>query len=150
MKKDTKIYLSLVVIVIIIIAGIFYIKNLNNLTPEEETVKCISSKAILYSQTECSHCKQQKQILGTYSGLFKIIECDKEPEKCMAKEITGTPTWEINGKLYQGVKSIRELSELSGCECNPNFKVIKNNSIITCNINSSQECLIPAKNICSD
>ena len=149
MNKDTKIYLILIIIVILIIGVIYYIKNNNKITPEETTMKCISSKAILYSKTDCSHCKQQKQILGEYSNLFNIIECDKQPILCSKNSITGTPTWEINGKFYQGVKSIKELSDLTGCECNANVNVIKNTSIETCNINSDQQCTEEVENICT-
>lgn len=147
MNRDTKIYLSLVVIVIIIIAGIYYLKSNNQTTPEEQTMKCIASKAILYSQTTCSHCKQQKEILGEYVKLFTVIECDKEPSKCI--EIKGTPTWKINEKYYEGVKSIKELADTAGCECNANINVIKNTSIQTCNTNTSQECTKPVENICT-
>lgn len=149
MNKDLKIYLTLVVIVLIVIAGVYYFKNKTIATPELQTMKCISEKAVMYSQTDCSHCKQQKEILGEYSNLFTIVECDKQTDLCIKKEITGTPTWEINGKLYQGVKSIKELSDLTSCKCNANVNVIKNTSIETCNINSSQECTIPIENICT-
>jgi len=149
MNKDIKIYLTLVVIVLIIISGIYYFKNVSQQTPEEQTMKCIASKIILYSQTDCSHCKQQKQILGEYLSLFNIIECDKETDLCIKKEIIGTPTWEIDGKLYQGVKSIKELSDITGCECNANVNVIKNTSIETCNTNPEQECTTPVDNICT-
>ena len=147
MNKDLKIYLALVVIILLVIGGVYYWKNMNQITPEEQTMKCISSKAVLYSQTDCSHCKQQKQILGEYASLFKIIECDKEPQKCT--EITGTPTWKINGKNYEGIRSIKELADITGCQCNANVIVLKNNSAI-CNINeSNQSCTTAVENICT-
>ncbi|MFA5258719.1 MAG: hypothetical protein WC979_10135 [Candidatus Pacearchaeota archaeon] len=149
MKKDTKIYLTLAVIILIVIAGISYIKNTNQVTPEEETVKCIAEKAVMYSRSDCSHCKQQKQILGVYQNLFKIVECDKETDLCIKKDITGTPTWEINGKFYPGIRSIKELSDLTGCECKANVEVIKNTSIETCSNNITQECTKPVETICS-
>jgi len=149
MRKDTLIYLTLVVIVILIIVGILWIKN-NNQTPEEKTMKCIASKANLYSQTFCTGCKQQKAILGEYTSLFKIIECDKTREVCDLKGITGTPTWEINGKLYPGIKSIKELADLAGCECNTNIEVLKNESE-TCTIEdqNNQSCTKPVETICT-
>jgi glutaredoxin len=148
MKKDTKIYLSLVVIVFIIIIGIYYFKNKDIQTPEEGTMNCIASKTTLYSQTICSHCKQQKEILGSYSKKFNIIECDIEPSKCM--NIAGTPTWKIGEEYFEGVKSIKELSELTSCKCNANINVIKDNSQI-CNSNDSkQTCTIPINNICEE
>jgi glutaredoxin len=148
MNKDTKIYLAIGLIVILIIAGIYYYKNKSQETPEEATMKCIASKAILYSQTDCSHCKQQKQILGEYLALFNVIECDKEPLKCL--EIRGTPTWRINEKNYEGVKSIKELSEIAGCECNANIDVVKKNSVECTLNNPEQSCTTELKNICTN
>jgi len=146
MNKDTKIYLILVVIVLAVISGIYLYKYITKETPEEGTMKCIASKAILYSQTSCIHCKQQKEILGGYVKFFNIIECDKEPLKCI--NIQGTPTWDISGKKYEGVKSIKELSDLASCECKANINVIKNESAV-CNLeNTEQSCTIPAENIC--
>jgi glutaredoxin len=105
----------LVVIVLVVIAGIYYFKNLNKETPEEQTMKCIAGKAIMYSQTACSHCITQKEILGNYTSLFNIIECDKDFKKCSDAEITGTPTWIINGKKVSGSQTIKQLKELTGC-----------------------------------
>ncbi|MFA7707733.1 MAG: hypothetical protein WCX73_02180 [Candidatus Pacearchaeota archaeon] len=147
MKKDVKIYLVLTLIVLIIIVGIFYVKENNTQTPEEKTMKCISNKATLYSRTTCSHCMDQKEILGQYASLFKITECDETPQLC--PEITGTPTWEINGKLYSGVKSIKELADLTNCECNANINVVKNNTEI-CDVNNQNNtCTTEVQNICS-
>lgn len=148
MKEDTKTFMILVLVVILIIAGIYLFKYVTKVTPEEKTMTCIASKAILYSQTTCSHCKQQKEILGEYASKFNIIECDKEPSRC--SDIKGTPTWEINGKLYENVKSIKELSELAGCECTANINVVKNTSE-SCNLNElNQTCTTPAENICTE
>ena len=39
---------------------------------------------------------------------------DAQPELCQQKGIQGYPTWEIEGQLYPGVKSLADLAELSG------------------------------------
>jgi len=147
MKKDTKTYLILVVIILLIITGIYYFKNLKNQTPEEQTIVCIAEKTILYSQTNCAHCIQQKEIIGGYIGLFNVVECDKEPAKCL--DIKGTPTWEINGKFYEGVKSIKELAEFADCECKANINVIKNDSVSCTLENTDQSCTTEVENICT-
>lgn len=115
MNKDLKIYLILVVIVVLIILGIFYLKNLFKENLDEKTAECIAKNATLFSQTSCSHCIAQKQIIGEYIKLFRVIECDKEQEPCQEAEITGTPTWIINGKKVEGTQSISKLKELAGC-----------------------------------
>jgi hypothetical protein len=35
-------------------------------------------------------------------------------EICKSRRIEGFPTWEINGKLSSGVKTLNQLADLSG------------------------------------
>jgi hypothetical protein len=119
-NKDIKIYLSLIILIALIIAGIFLIKNMINSTSniiDEDTIKCISSKSFLYSQVGCSHCITQKEILGNSTKLFNIIECNEGDnlKKCNNVGITATPTWIIDNKKYPGVKSLEELKQLTSC-----------------------------------
>jgi hypothetical protein len=116
MKKDAKIYLALIIAVIIIIAGILVIKNMNPSGEwNKKTVECIAKKSILYSQTTCIHCKEQKAILGNYTSLFNIIECDHNPQDCIEANIQGTPTWIINNQTVLGIQTVEQLKKLSGC-----------------------------------
>lgn len=76
----------------------------------------------------CPHCHEQKQLFGkqAYSEI-NHIECDPDgkdarPDLCQAASLESYPSWEINGKLYPGVKSLEELSELSGYKGPRNFK----------------------------
>lgn len=125
MDKDTKTYLILAGIVLLIIVTILLIKNPsiigkiiginNDPVIDEKTMKCIASKAVLYSQKGCSHCITQKEILGEYADLFNTIDCIENPEKCAEAGIKVTPTWVINGKKIEGVQTIKQLKELAGC-----------------------------------
>lgn len=45
------------------------------------------------------------------------IECDKEGyhnnrEMCRERDVPGYPTWEINGELFPGERSLDELQEI--------------------------------------
>ena len=149
MNKDTKIYLSLVIIIILVIAGIFIYKNINKETPQEKVMNCVASKATLYGTKYCPHCKNQKEILGTSLSLFVNIDCLDNPEKCDEAGVDRYPTWKINGKLYPGVKSINELKKLTnceGCDCeNCPLKNVKNITAAdstTCT-NASDTCIKP-------
>jgi len=115
MKKDTQILLALVIVVVVIIAAIMLLKNKNSETLEEKTARCIAAKSIMYSQLGCSHCVDQKKILGNYTSLFNIIECNNNPRNCSDAGITGTPTWVINGQKIEGTQTIEKLKELTGC-----------------------------------
>jgi uncharacterized membrane protein len=76
----------------------------------------------------CPHCHQQKQLFGkeAYSEINRV-ECaeggkDARPDLCQAAHIQGFPTWEINGKFYPNVHSLKSLADLSGYTGPRNFK----------------------------
>lgn len=87
----------------------------NNITPEEKLAKCIGENSTLYFQTGCSACKSQEQMFGDNYQYLNKIDCKVEIQKCIDTQITGTPTWIINGVKYPGVQSIEKLKELTGC-----------------------------------
>ena len=79
--------------------------------------------AIMYGAYWCPYCSQQKNLFGTDFIHINYVECDPKgtnpkPALCKAKNITGYPTWEINGKMHKGVHSIEELASLSGYKNN--------------------------------
>ena len=114
MKRDTKIYLILGIIIIAIIIGIYLIKKPAPIT-DEETIKCIAQNSIVYSSKTCSACDYQKDLFGDHYNLINEIECTKEPQKCLDAGVSGTPTWIINNKKYPGARQIKDLKELTGC-----------------------------------
>jgi len=82
--------------------------------------------AKMYGAHWCSHCYDQKEILGKQVfasereggfGFVQYVECsrdgvDSKSGVCKEKEIPGYPTWEIKGKLYPGQQELDELEEL--------------------------------------
>ena len=115
MKKDTKIYLGLVVIVLVIVVGIFARNYYANKPADEKTMECISSKSMLIASRTCSHCIDQENILGTYLKEFNIVFVDDDSTLWTKYNLIGTPTWVINEKTYPGTKSIKELKDLTNC-----------------------------------
>lgn len=76
----------------------------------------------------CPHCHSQKQLFGkeAYSYINRV-ECDPQgkdaqPDLCKAAKIQSFPTWEINGKQYSGVQSLKDLAQISGYKGSTNFK----------------------------
>ena len=114
MKKDTKTYLFLGIIVIIIIIAI-YLSRSTNPAPEEDLAKCIASNSELYVQLGCSACKIQEDIFGESFIYLNVVDCAKTPEICIEKQISKTPTWIIRDKKYEGLKSLELLKEETGC-----------------------------------
>lgn len=76
--------------------------------------------AVMYTAYWCPHCHEQKELFGKEAtAKLKLVECapdgrNSEKALCESKKIPGFPTWEINGKLDSGVKTLAELAELSG------------------------------------
>jgi glutaredoxin len=76
----------------------------------------------MYSAYWCPHCHDQKQLFGKEAAArLTVIECapdgrDSQTSLCESRKIQGYPTWEINGQLDSGVKTLQELALRSGFE----------------------------------
>ena len=83
--------------------------------------------AVMYNAYWCPHCHDQKEMFGKEaSEKLNLIECAKDGfnnqrELCEAKGITGFPSWEINGSIDSGVKSLEELAKLSNYKESTDF-----------------------------
>lgn len=80
--------------------------------------------AVKYSAYWCPNCLHQGELFGkkAYKEIT-VVECapdgiNSQTQKCVDKKIEGFPTWEINGELTIGVKSLKELANES------NFKIL--------------------------
>ena len=112
MKKNSLI--TILIIIAVIVLAYFLINKPKPETPEE-LAKCIGERSTLYVQLGCSHCKDQEDMFGDNLKYLKEIDCFYERNKCIENEITGTPTWIIDGEKYEGVQTIEKLKELTGC-----------------------------------
>lgn len=79
--------------------------------------------ATFYGAYWCGYCNRQRQLFGaSAAAALPYVECAADgyqsgSAKCRAQaEVTGYPTWEINGQFYGGYKSLEELARLSGFE----------------------------------
>ena len=62
-----------------------------------------------------------KKIFGENFLYVKYVECDprgenSNPRLCQYKGISKYPTWEIEGKMFEGVYTLKELQKISGFE----------------------------------
>lgn len=123
MKKETRILTAIVIIVLITIVGIFIVKDATRQDLTKAELLCLAGKSELYVSSTCGHCADQEKLLednlAKYDldlSKFKIFVCDKEDtQKCIEKEISGVPTWFIDGQKYEGKKSLKELKQISEC-----------------------------------
>ncbi len=81
-----------------------------------------------YGAYWCPHCYEQKQLFGKEAfAEIDYVECaadgeNPQVEACSAAGIKSFPTWQIDNKIYPGVKTPAELAELSKYEGNQDFK----------------------------
>lgn len=80
-----------------------------------------SRGAVMYGSYQCPHCNEQKKMFGSSFKYVKYVEChpkgpDANPSLCLVRGIQHFPTWEINGRYYQGALTLERLSGLSGFE----------------------------------
>ena len=75
---------------------------------------------VKYSAYWCPNCLDQSEFFGkeAYKEL-NVVECardgkNSQTQLCIDKKIEGFPSWEINGKIIIGVRTLKELSELTG------------------------------------
>lgn len=79
-----------------------------------------ASGARMYTAYWCPHCHEQKELFGKQAtAKLTIIECapdgrNSQTKLCESKNIQGYPTWEINGKLDSGFKTLPDLALRSG------------------------------------
>lgn len=117
-KKKTKRYiiLAILVVAVIIISYTFYVRSL---MPGiyDDFAKCLSEKGVvIYGNDFCSYTNQQLNGFGKSEKYLKYVKCAENKELCDSKGVKVTPTWEIEGKMYEQVQSFDKLSTLSGCE----------------------------------
>ncbi len=86
-------------------------------TATEDFSKCLTEKgAVLYGASWCPHCNHQKSMFGDYVDEIVFVDCEESKGICEAKEIEAYPTWIINGNKYLGLKSLKTLGDLTGCD----------------------------------
>ena len=123
--KNIKRILS--ILAIIILVGIFVIsfsKNIFNLENSEqdknieELAKCLANKNIIeYGKWWCEACNKQKELFGKSFKYLKYVECSKNTQECLDKNIKYTPTWFFpNGEKIIGLTPLETLAQKSGCK----------------------------------
>lgn len=94
-------------------------------TPEASLAQHLAATgSTMYGAYWCPHCADQKAMFGDAVDQVPYVECaadgeNAQPELCSARGIQAYPTWEIDGQLHPGVKSLEDLAQLSGYQAAP-------------------------------
>jgi glutaredoxin len=81
-----------------------------------------------YGAYWCPHCQRQKALFGQEALQYlPYIECapggqNSQRQLCKEKNIKLFPSWEIDGKVVTGTRSLKDLAEISGYEGPINFQ----------------------------
>jgi hypothetical protein len=106
--------------------------NINLANPNEDVrlyndldslAQCITkSGMIFYGSSHCGHCQRQKAKFGDAMEYINYVECPLNQELCTNVGIQALPTWilidpvtKIEKSRHEGVKTLKELAELSNC-----------------------------------
>ncbi|HIH39465.1 TPA: hypothetical protein HA219_01960 [Candidatus Woesearchaeota archaeon] len=83
--------------------------------------KCLTeNNAVFYGASWCSHCNNQKNMLGSSMSFIRYVECSasdgrSQTEICRREGINAYPTWKFSGKAVEGELDLTQLSQYSGC-----------------------------------
>lgn len=123
-KKNSKKYIIIFILIVSIalIAATFYIRA-QKPGQYDEFAKCLNEKqVVIYGNDFCQYTTRELNFFGNSDKYLNYVKCIENKEICDSKGVKITPTWEINGKMYEGVQSLEKLSELSGCKLQKNGK----------------------------
>lgn len=78
---------------------------------------------VIYGRADCPATRLQVKIFGRDAARhLNFVNCDRQPERCTEVGIQATPTWEINGRLHPGLRSLDRLAITSRYDGDRNFR----------------------------
>ena len=141
-------FIGILVSMLVMISSLALYADVNNFGTAKETSLTVTTSsgaseialarhlrrvgAKMYGSFTCEHCQMQKASFGKEAArIINYIECNPQGKNarrdlCEAAKIKGTPAWEINGKFYEGKKSLKELGDLSGYQGTREFQNLSN------------------------
>jgi len=111
-------YIIISLVFLIIISSSFMIYSSSQGPGEyDDFTKCLTDKgAIIYGNDYCQYTAKQLNYFGKSEKYLDYVKCIEDQALCDSKGVDITPTWEIDGKMYESVQTFERLSSLTGCE----------------------------------
>ena len=114
-KKKINIKLILFIAIILVISLTIYFYNTRP-GNYDNFAKCLTEKGVvMYGNTFCQYTNKQLNFFGKSKEYLNYVKCSENEALCNSKGVKITPTWEINGTMYEQVQSFEKLALLSGC-----------------------------------
>lgn len=120
MKFKTK-YIALIAVAVIVLSAIFLVSSYtgNHSSVDvgyDDFAQCLSDNGVvMYGTRTCGVCSMQKEVFGDSFQYVNYIAYNEDPDLFHEKNISSVPTWEIDGEFHVGLKTIEQLSDLTGC-----------------------------------
>jgi hypothetical protein len=109
-KHGRKLLVLLIISAVVVIGAVYGLISALSPGRYDEFAKCLTAKgAIIYGAEWCHYTSAQKAMFGKSFRYINYKLYDARPD------IKVTPTWEINGQLYERVQSFEKLASLTGC-----------------------------------
>ncbi len=124
-KKQNKslIFLIIILAAVIVALMVYWVRYTSAPGQLDSFAKCLDAKgAKMYGAFWCPHCQAQKALFGKSKNLIPYIECStadrQQTEICKTEKIESYPTWKFatGTDFISGEKTLKELSEKTGCE----------------------------------
>lgn len=130
-KKSVNAPTIIFTVLLALFAGLFTLQAQKSAIPSkiyDELAQCLTERGyVMYGSITCGQCAKQRALFGDSFQYIKEIECkpgkeNSETERCVQKNIEGTPTWFIEDasgntlkQFDKGVVALKQLSAESGC-----------------------------------
>ena len=91
---------------------------------QSSLAQCLADRGfVMYGASWCPYCREQKRVFGNDAKNLPYVECSaddvphgRSTRICETKGIDVYPTWRFaDGMLHEGIRSRKQLAELSGC-----------------------------------
>ncbi len=117
--KPAKTKYFIIGILIVTVFIFSYTLYLRSIKPGQydDFAKCLTTKGVvIYGNDFCQYTNKQLNMFGKSKKYLNYVKCTNNEKLCDNKRVDITPTWEINGQMYEQVQSFEKLASLSGCE----------------------------------
>ncbi len=94
------------------------ISDQEKLIIQEQFIQCLKeNRVVIFGSVTCPYCAQLVNSLGGYEVVDPIyVECSEDPTRCRDEMQTrGVPEIQVDGVLYQGMRSPAQIGEEVGC-----------------------------------
>ena len=106
-----------IIIFIVVISSFTVYSYMKKPGGYDDFTNCLTEKGVIvYGNDFCRFTNEQLNFFGKSKENLNYIRCLDNKKLCNEKEIEITPTWEINGEMYEQVQDFEKLSFLSGCK----------------------------------